>query len=62
MGWLPDFHPLIYDALANGAQLNYFRDPASGSNGAYNCQPGYDMVTGAGVPTFSTLENLALGQ
>lgn len=32
-----------------------FRDITSGNNGAYNAGPGYDMVTGIGVPVVSSL-------
>jgi kumamolisin len=39
-------NPLLYSLLGTSA----FRDITSGSNGAFNCGPGYDEVTGLGVP------------
>ena len=32
-----------------------FRDIVDGSNGAYHAGPGYDMVTGIGVPSTKDL-------
>jgi kumamolisin len=32
-----------------------FRDIVDGSNGAYHAGPGYDMVTGIGVPSIKNL-------
>jgi kumamolisin len=44
-------NPLIYPLLGTSA----FRDIVSGSNGAYTAGPGYDMVTGIGVPDVGAL-------
>ena len=48
---LPFLNPLIYPLIGTAA----FRDIRSGSNGAYTAGPGYDMVTGIGVPNVSAL-------
>ena len=42
---------LIYPLLGT----NSFRDIVTGSDGAYNAGPGYDMVTGLGVPDIRQL-------
>jgi len=44
-------NPLIYPLLGT----NSFRDIVTGSDGAYNAGPGYDMVTGLGVPDIKQL-------
>ena len=44
-------NPLIYPLMGTPA----FRDCASGSNGAFHCGPGYDMVTGIGPPNVKEL-------
>ncbi len=48
---LPFLNPLIYPLM--GAPC--FRDIVKGSNGAYHAGPGYDMVTGIGVPNAKEL-------
>ena len=48
---LPFLAPLIYPLAATGV----FRDIVAGSNGAYHASPGYDMVTGLGVPDMKAL-------
>lgn len=48
---LPFLPPLIYPLIGTAA----FRDVISGSNGAYHAAPGYDMVTGMGVPNMKEL-------
>jgi kumamolisin len=48
---LPFLNPLIYPLLGTSC----FRDITSGSNGAYSAGPGYDMVTGIGVPNVKQL-------
>jgi kumamolisin len=48
---LPFLNPLIYPLL--GTQS--FRDITVGSNGAFDAGPGYDMVTGVGVPNLAAL-------
>ena len=48
---LPFLPPLLYP-LINGRGL---RDITAGSNGAYAAGPGYDMVTGLGVPDVEEL-------
>ena len=48
---LPFLNPLIYPLLGS----NCFRDITSGSNGAYHCAEGYDMVTGLGTPDMKQL-------
>jgi len=46
-------NPLLYPLLGTPC----FRDIQTGSNGRYNAQPGYDMVTGLGVPNIQKLIN-----
>jgi kumamolisin len=46
-------NPLLYPL--NGTLA--FRDITSGSNGAYDASPGYDMVTGLGTPNLAELIN-----
>jgi kumamolisin len=46
-------NPLIYPLLGS----NCFRDIDSGSNGAFHAGPGYDLVTGVGVPSVKNLIN-----
>ena len=48
---LPFLNPLIYPLLGT----NSFRDIVPGSDGAYHAGPGYDMVTGLGVPDIRQL-------
>ncbi|PWU19047.1 MAG: peptidase S53 propeptide, partial [Candidatus Rokuibacteriota bacterium] len=48
---LPFLNPLIYPLIGTAC----FRDVATGSNGAFNAGPGYDMVTGIGVPNVKEL-------
>ena len=48
---LPFLNPLIYPLLGTSA----FRDIKTGSNGAFHAGPGYDMVTGIGVPNVKRL-------
>jgi kumamolisin len=48
--------PKVYPLLGTKS----FRDITSGNNGAYNAGPGYDLVTGIGVPVVSSLVS-ALG-
>jgi kumamolisin len=48
---LPFLNPLLYPL--NGTPC--FRDIQSGSNGAFSAGPGYDMVTGMGVPNVGEL-------
>jgi kumamolisin len=43
---LPFLNPLIYPLIGTSS----FRDIHSGSNGAFSAGPGYDLVTGIGVP------------
>ena len=43
--------PRIYRLLKTSS----FRDITSGNNGAFSAQPGYDQVTGIGVPRVNTL-------
>jgi kumamolisin len=49
--FLPFINPLIYKLIGTPA----FRDVVSGSNGAFNCGPGYDQVTGIGAPNVKEL-------
>jgi len=49
--FLPFLNPLIYPLLGTAN----FRDVTSGSNGAFTAGPGYDMVTGIGVPSIKKL-------
>jgi kumamolisin len=44
-------NPLIYSLMGTAC----FRDITQGSNGHYNAGPGYDMVTGIGVPNVKEL-------
>lgn len=48
---LPFLNPLIYPLLGTAA----FRDIVQGSNGAFTAGPGYDLVTGLGVPNVAAL-------
>lgn len=52
---LPFLNPLLYAQAGTG-----FRDIVQGSNGNYQAQPGYDMVTGLGVPKVQTLASALL--
>ncbi len=47
---LPFLNPLIYPLMST-----CFRDIKAGSNGAFNAGPGYDLVTGIGVPNVKAL-------
>jgi kumamolisin len=51
MAPLPYLNPLIYPLIGS----NCFRDAVNGSNGAYSCAPGYDLVTGIGAPDLEQL-------
>jgi len=51
MAPLPFLNPLIYPLLGTSC----FRDIVSGNNGAFDAGPGYDMVTGVGVPDVKAL-------
>ena len=44
-------NPLIYPLIGG----NCFRDVLTGSNGAYSCGSGYDLVTGIGSPDLKQL-------
>lgn len=48
---LPFLNPTIYPLMLTPC----FRDIVDGSNGAYHAGPGYDMVTGIGVPSMKDL-------
>jgi len=48
---LPFLNPLIYPLIGTSC----FRDIQTGSNGAFTAGPGYDMVTGIGVPNVKEL-------
>lgn len=48
---LPFLNPLIYPLAGTAA----FRDITKGSNGQFDSQPGYDLVTGLGVPNVNRL-------
>jgi len=48
---LPFLNPTIYPLVGTSC----FRDIVDGSNGAYHAGPGYDMVTGIGVPSTKDL-------
>jgi kumamolisin len=48
---LPFLNPLIYPLMSTPS----FRDIKTGSNGAFHAGPGYDMVTGIGVPNIKEL-------
>jgi kumamolisin len=45
--------PVVYPLLGTAN----FRDITSGNNGGFTAAPGYDLVTGIGVPVVSTLYN-----
>jgi kumamolisin len=47
---LPFLNPLLYSIASE-----CFRDVTTGSNGAYHCVSGYDLVTGLGAPNVKTL-------
>jgi kumamolisin len=49
--FLSFLNPLIYPLMGTAS----FRDIVSGSNGAYTAGPGYDRVTGIGVPNVAAL-------
>lgn len=49
--FLPFLSPLIYPLLGTAC----FRDITAGTNGDYTAGPGYDMVTGIGVPNVAEL-------
>jgi len=48
---LPFLPPLIYPLIGTSS----FRDLVAGSNGAFDAGPGYDLVTGIGVPNVKEL-------
>lgn len=48
---LPFLNPLIYPLMGTAS----FRDIKAGSNGAFTAGPGYDLVTGIGVPNVKEL-------
>jgi len=48
--FLPFLNPLIYPLMSTA-----FRDIKTGNNGAFNANPGYDQVTGLGVPNVKKL-------
>jgi kumamolisin len=48
---LPFLNPLIYPLMGSAC----FRDIKAGSNGEFSAGPGYDMVTGIGVPNINEL-------
>jgi kumamolisin len=48
---LPFLNPVIYPLIGTSC----FRDIKNGSNGAFSAGPGYDMVTGIGVPSIKQL-------
>jgi kumamolisin len=48
---LPFLNPLIYPLMGTSS----FRDVQAGTNGAFTAGPGYDMVTGIGVPNIKEL-------
>jgi kumamolisin len=50
---LPFLNPLIYPLAGTPC----FRDVQGGSNGHYKAGPGYDLVTGLGVPNLKELMN-----
>lgn len=49
--FLPFLNPLIYPLMETAS----FRDIQTGSNGDFNAGPGYDLVTGIGVPDVQEL-------
>jgi kumamolisin len=48
---LPFLNPLLYPLIGSSS----FRDIQTGTNGAFAAGPGYDMVTGLGVPNIKEL-------
>src|SRR5713101_1177143 len=48
---LPFLNPLLYPLIGTPC----FRDITQGNNGAYDAGPGYDMITGLGVPNVAKL-------
>jgi kumamolisin len=48
---LPFLNPLLYPLIGS----TNFRDVSGGGNGAFKSGPGYDMVTGIGVPNLKLL-------
>jgi kumamolisin len=50
---LPFLNPLLYPLLGKTS----FRDVTMGNNGAYDAGPGYDLLTGLGVPNLKELIN-----
>jgi kumamolisin len=48
---LPFLNPLLYPLMGSSC----FRDMQTGSNGAFDADPGYDQVTGIGVPDVKEL-------
>src|SRR5947209_5367849 len=48
---LPFLNPLIYPLMGTSC----FRDIKAGNNGAFDAGPGYDMITGIGVPNVKEL-------
>lgn len=51
-----DFLTDLYSATSTGYDTDY-HDITSGSNGSYNAQSGYDLVTGIGTPKVDKLVN-----
>jgi kumamolisin len=48
---LPFLNPLIYTLMGTSS----FRDIQTGNNGEFNAAPGYDLITGIGVPNVREL-------
>ena len=48
---LPFLNTIVYNLIGSSS----FRDIDSGSNGAFSAGPGYDLVTGVGVPNVKAL-------
>ncbi|PYS81511.1 MAG: peptidase S53 propeptide [Acidobacteria bacterium] len=48
---LPFLNPLLYPLMGTSC----FRDIKAGNNGAFDAGPGYDMITGIGVPNVKEL-------
>jgi kumamolisin len=48
---LPFLNPLLYPLIGTSS----FRDILQGTNGAFSAGPGYDLVTGIGVPNVKAL-------
>jgi kumamolisin len=48
---LPFLNTIVYNLIGSSS----FRDINSGSNGAFSAGPGYDLVTGVGVPNVKAL-------